>query len=53
MKLISLYITDEQENLVQKLVTKGSFQDRSAAIRNFIDIGIKIHFKLINEVIKN
>jgi len=47
MKLISLYITEKQEEWIDILVNLGHYPNRSEAIRNFIDIGIKIQMNLV------
>ena len=47
MKLISLNITEKQEEWIQILVNLGHYPNRSETIRNFINLGIKVQMNLV------
>jgi Arc/MetJ-type ribon-helix-helix transcriptional regulator len=43
MKLITLYLTDTQQNKINKLIDQDLFANKCEAIRHFINIGLMLH----------
>ncbi len=50
MKLISLNITEIQEESIQKIINLGFFPNRSLAIRYFIQEGINETIKMVQKL---